>query len=123
MDKDIRFAEKKIDAGWKESIEKEKGTSEKKAASQEIKNEKKPKETSPGFMNLMNSLAFQVLMHLGEIPNPETNQPQKDREAAKATIDLILQLKEKTEGNLSDQEAGFFSAVLPELQMKFVQNS
>ena len=62
------------------------------------------------------------MMHLGEIPNPETQKREVNLEAAREIIDLLGQLKEKSQGNLSAEEMDFFNSLLPELQLKFSQH-
>ncbi len=127
MEKDIRFTEKKVDENWKEQTSKEKGKivsppGGSAQASPQAQSEEKPTAaTSKIFFNLLNSLAVQAMMHLGEIPNPETQAKEVNPDAAREIIDLLVELRKKTSGNLSRQEDEFFSQVLSELQMKFAQ--
>ncbi len=128
MEKDIRFTEKKIDESWKEQTAKEKGKAESSSTGSPQPKEQPPLEdkqspTSKPFLNLLNSLGFQAMMHLGEIPNPETKVKETNLEAAREIIDLLIELQKKTRRNLSVQESEFFNQVLPELQMKFAQKS
>jgi hypothetical protein len=69
------------------------------------------------------SLSTQVLMHLGEIPNPVDNSVQRDMSAAKQVIDILGMLKEKTKGNLDGNEESLFENVLYDLRMRFVELS
>jgi len=129
MTKDIRFTEKKVDESWKEQTNKDRGrASPQPKPTQVDRNEgKEPAETSEAnavktskpFMNLVTSLGVQALMHLGEMPNPQTNQTEVNLEAAKELIDLLTEVKKKTENNLSSEEAQFFHSFLPELQLKY----
>ena len=66
-------------------------------------------------------LTNNVMVFLGQVPNPTTQQPQVDLEQAQHTIDIIMMLREKTRGNLTDEEEGFLQELLPQLQMAFVQ--
>ncbi len=113
MDKEVRFTEKKVDQSWKEGVAREKGSPE-------------PPAPPPAGLNLSSfftSLGYQTLMHLGEIPHPETNQSQMDLGAARETIDLLILLEKKTQGNRTPEEDKLLKSLLPELQMKFVQKS
>ena len=111
MEKEVRFTEKKVDQSWKEDVAREKG--------------KHPFEegSKPGlsFSPFLTSLGYQALMHLGEIPHPDTHQVELDLEAAKETIDLLLLLESKTKGNRTSEEENLLKNLLAELQMKFVK--
>ena len=98
-DKDIRFTEKKVDESWKEQAETVKA---KAAAVPPAAAKAKPAETSKAFLSLVQSLGYQALMNLGEIPNPMTQQTELNPEGAKEAIDLLIALRDKTRGNLSD---------------------
>jgi hypothetical protein len=73
--------------------------------------EKAPKKEAPkrpvqdqmplpevNFPSLIFSLSSTALFHLGELPDPQTNEKKKDLSLAKHTIDTIAMLKEKTAG-------------------------
>jgi len=75
------------------------------------------------FINYVTSMVFQAMIFLGEIPNPITNEEDKNLQQARLLIDTIAMIKEKTSGNLNQQEAEFLNTTLYELQMKFVQRS
>ena len=112
MEKEAHFTEKKVDQSWKEEVAREKGAPE------------PPAETgdSPlSFSHFITSLGFQTLLQLGEIPHPETKQAQVDLGAAKETIDLLVLLQSKTQGNLTAQEEKLLKDLLAELQIKFVE--
>ena len=65
--------------------------------------------------------AIQAMIFLGEIPNPMTNATEKHLDQAKLLIDTLAMLKEKTEGNLNDEENNALNNFLYELQMKYVE--
>ncbi len=75
------------------------------------------------FNSLIFSLSSTVLLHLGEVPDPQTNEKRKDLPLAKHTIDTIAMLKEKTKGNLDAEEQRFIDAVLTDLRLRFVRAS
>ena len=82
-----------------------------------------PDEQAISFSNFVLSLMTQVLMHLGEIVNPVTQQPEPDLGLAKQTIDLIAMLEAKTRGNLTRDEEALISQVLYDLRMRYVDRS
>jgi polyhydroxyalkanoate synthesis regulator phasin len=73
------------------------------------------------FMGLITMLSQGVMQHLGKIADPLSGKVEKNIEAAKATIDLILMLKNKTKGNLGPEEERFMSNVLTNLQLNYVE--
>ena len=73
------------------------------------------------FASFVMMLTNNVMVFLGQVPNPVTRESQVDLEQAQHTIDVIMMLREKTRGNLTDEESGFLEELLPQLQMAFVQ--
>ncbi len=78
-------------------------------------------EIQVNFFTYMTSLGYQAMIFLGEIPNPMSGQTEKNLRQAKFIIDTLVMMKEKTKGNLTDQENAFLEGTLYELQMKFVE--
>ena len=72
------------------------------------------------FSSLIFSLSSSALFHLGETPDPQTGEKKKDLPLAKHTIDIMAMLKEKTKGNLDDDERRFLEIVLSDLQLRYV---
>ena len=75
------------------------------------------------FSTYVIMLANTVMMLLGQVPDPVTQQRRLDLEQAKHTIDILLMLKAKTQGNLDAEEMQLLEDVLPQLQMAFVSIS
>ena len=69
------------------------------------------------------SLSSSALVHLGEIPEPETNIARVDLPIAKQIIDTLGMLQEKTKGNLDPDEERLLKSVLYDLRMRYVQKS
>lgn len=86
---------------------------------------KKEAETPPlpevNFSSLILSLSSTAFLHFGEIPDPGTGEKKKDLVLAKHAIDTIAMLKEKTEGNLADEEKQFIENILTDLRWRFVK--
>lgn len=57
---------------------------------------------------------------MGKIPNPMTNEIEKDMDQAKMSVDILAMLKEKTKGNLSKHEDEYLSKLVFECQMNYV---
>lgn len=77
-----------------------------------------PALPSVTFSSFIVSLAQSAMSHLGEGPSTDT-----DLAMARQTIDLLGVLKEKTSGNLDDEETKLLEAVLYETRMKFMEKS
>ena len=76
---------------------------------------------SVDFASFVMMLTNNVMVFLGQVPSPITQQPQVDLGQAKHTIDIIMMLREKTRGNVTDEEERFLQELLPQLQMAYVQ--
>lgn len=68
-------------------------------------------------------LATQCMINLGEIENPFTKQTDQNMEGAKIFIDLLVILKEKTKGNLSEEEEKFLSDVSENLNKIYIKRN
>jgi len=76
------------------------------------------------FYTFVLSLGSAAFVHLGDAPHPETGEPGKPELAfAKQTIDILAMLREKTKGNLTDEEDRFLENLLTDLRLRFVQRS
>ncbi|MDR2892111.1 MAG: DUF1844 domain-containing protein [Deltaproteobacteria bacterium] len=72
------------------------------------------------FSTFLLSLASSALVHLGEVPNPETGKADVNPQLAKHTIDIINMLQDKIQNGLNAEEARLIEGVLYELRMKYV---
>jgi Domain of unknown function (DUF1844). len=72
------------------------------------------------FSTFIFSLSSSVILHLGLMENPYTKTIEKNLPLAKQTIDIISMLKDKTKGNLSDEEENLVTHLLTELRFKYV---
>ena len=55
------------------------------------------------------------------VPAPEGEQPRIDLAQAQSAIDVLLMLRDKTQGNRSEQESRLLEDILYDLQMRFVR--
>lgn len=75
------------------------------------------------FSTFVFSLSTSAMMHLGEISDPNTNRPNADLSLAKQTIDILGMLKEKTRGNLLEDEKNLLDNLLYDLRLKYVRKT
>ncbi|MBW1713878.1 MAG: DUF1844 domain-containing protein, partial [Deltaproteobacteria bacterium] len=73
------------------------------------------------FATFIFSLSSSALLHLGQVPEPESGQAKADLPLAKQTIDLLGLLQEKTKGNLDQDEAQLLENILYDLRMRYVE--
>jgi len=87
--------------------------------------EKEAEQPSPvpevTFSAFVYSLSTSALVHLGEIPEPITEQMDKNLPLAKQTIDILGILQEKTKGNLAQDEENLLNNFLYDLRMRYVK--
>jgi len=102
----------------KERIKSEPHTQDTKAEDQ------RAKQLPPmDFSHFVMSLAETTLFHLGLIRIPGSDEPRKDIQAARQTIDLLALMEEKTRGNLTESEQKLLTETLFQLRMAFVEAS
>ncbi len=80
-------------------------------------------ELTQRFIAFVMMHAQQASLFLGQIPHPQTGKAETNLEAAKMFIDQLEMVREKTRGNLSQEESGIITHVLSDLQLAFVKVS
>jgi len=75
------------------------------------------------FSHFVLSLHTSALYHFGDFQDPSSGETEKNLQAAKQTIDILSMLKEKTAGNLTENEQRLLEGALFELRMRFVKES
>ncbi len=74
------------------------------------------------FSTLILSLGTTALYQLGVVPDPVTGEKgESDPLVAQQTIDTIEMLRDKTRGNLGEEERKLIDSLLYELRMQFVE--
>lgn len=73
------------------------------------------------FVTFITSLSVSALLHLGVMPDPDTNLPSVNIPLARQTIDMLEMLREKTLGNLHEDEQRHIDNVLYDLKLRFIQ--
>jgi uncharacterized membrane protein len=75
------------------------------------------------FLSIMYSFHAAAMQHMGKIANPFTGKVERDLDAARGTIDVLLMFQKKTEGNLSDRERRALTTLITELQLNYVDEA
>ena len=73
------------------------------------------------FSGFVLSLAQAALVDLGVAPHPDSDEIRKDLPQARNTIDILGIVREKTTGNLSDEEAKLLDGLLYQLRLVFLE--
>ena len=65
-------------------------------------------------------LRYQAWIGMGKIANPQTQDIDRNMEAARMAIDLLSELETKTEGNRSEAESKLLQGVLTDLRLNYL---
>ena len=95
-------------------------TEAKKKEGQQHEPVKLPEINFPSFIL---SLSSSALLHFGDIPDPVSGKKERNLPMAKQTIDILGILKEKTQGNLTNDEEQLLDNLLHDLRIKYVEES
>ena len=83
----------------------------------------KEKETAPfqvDFSTFIMSLTSSAFYHLGDMPDPSTGKKEVNLPAVQQTIDMLIMLREKTKGNLKEDEKKLLEQLVYEIQVNYV---
>jgi hypothetical protein len=78
-------------------------------------------EMSQRFIEFVMMQAQQASLFLGRIPSPQSGKTEILLEPAKLFIDHLEMIREKTRGNLTNEEKEILNSVLSDLEMAYVQ--
>lgn len=106
-----------IDEDWKSQVERER--QEAQAAEPASEPREEEIEELSIFDNLVASLSAQTLMSLGLVAQEDEAEVYIDFNSARQLIDILMMLREKTEGNLTDVESANLKEAVGELQRVF----
>ncbi len=111
--------EKTVDKEWKKTVQEEKETVG------EEKPEQKTKQRIPeaSFNLFISSLVTQILINLGEVENPFNKKKEQNLDQAKFIIDTLQIIRDKTRGNLSDDEEKYLDTMLYDLRMRYIEKA
>ncbi len=72
------------------------------------------------FVNFLSTIATNAAASLGAVPHPATGQRSVDLDTGKYWLDVLGMIKEKTSGNLHQQESRLLEGLLADLRMQYV---
>lgn len=75
------------------------------------------------FSSIIGGIGIQAAMALGQVEHPETGEKMKDLDQAEHFIESLKILREKTEGNLNQQEENHLETLISELKMEYVREA
>ncbi len=78
------------------------------------------KNQNINFSMFISSIAHQAFMALGLLKDKKNNNTKVNLKIAKESIDLLQLLKEKTKGNLDNNEIKMIDNILYQLKISFI---
>lgn len=75
------------------------------------------------FFYMISSFEMAALQQMGKMKNPLTDKIERNLEQAQFSIDLLDMIKEKTKGNLSDDEDKFLDNLLAQLKLNYIDET
>jgi len=93
---------------------------EEKTGEKQDEREKTPPLPPPTIKHLVETFFYQAMISVGKQMNPLSKKYERDLEVAKYQIGMIEVLKDKTKGNLTNEEAEHIDEILHILRMAYV---
>ena len=123
--KDFKVEDRRTSVGADEEKAKTPGPGDEPAGAEKSdQEEKRSDETGDtlkvDFSTFIFSLFSSALIQLGDMADPVSGTMDQNLTAAKQTIDIIDILKEKTDGNLSEEESKLLENASAELKWKYL---
>lgn len=75
------------------------------------------------FSFLIMSYQTSALMQMGQLKDPHTQKVAKNIENAKLSIDILGMLQQKTQNNLTKDEAELLETILRELRLAYIKET
>jgi len=75
------------------------------------------------FLSIMYTFHAAAMQQMGKIANPLTGKVERDLDAARGTIDVLVTFQKKTKGNLSERESRTLTNLITELQLNYVDET
>jgi hypothetical protein len=76
-------------------------------------------DVNPSLLNLIVMFASSAWYQLGKVKNPIINKIEKDLKKAKETIDILIMLRDKMNGNLTRKEKEMLTSTIFDLQINY----
>ena len=80
-------------------------------------------ESVQQFIEFVMMQAQNAALFLGHIPHPQKGTPEVNLDLAKLFIDQLVMIRQKTRGNLTNDELAVLNNAITNLQMGFVEAS
>ena len=80
-----------------------------------------PRRPQASLVDFFMMLGSEAVVALGDAPDPTTGQRHQALPHAAEMIDLLLLLREKTEGNRTAEETQILDELLYDLQLRYVR--
>jgi len=80
-----------------------------------------PRELNVHFFGLISMIASACWQQLGKTQDQTVGEIKKDLKGAKSTIDILLMLRDKTQGNLTGTEEKLLRDTIASLQEHYAE--
>ncbi len=109
-----------VDEGWKKQVAEERERLREREQQVRAEQPERTQMPEPTIQVFMAGLYTQTLMAMGALENPLTGEKTTDLPEAEYLIDTIAMLRDKTRGNLSEEEESYVEGLLYDLRMRYV---
>jgi F0F1-type ATP synthase membrane subunit b/b' len=75
------------------------------------------------FVSLLLMFHSAAMQYMGKVKNPATDKIERNLEQAQAMIEMLDMVKEKTKGNLTEDESRLLSNLSQELKLNYVDEA
>ena len=82
-----------------------------------------PRELNVHFFSLISMYASVCWQQLGKMADQTVGEVRKDLKGAKSTIDTLLMLRDKTQGNLTGTEEKLLNDTIASLQKNYAEEA
>lgn len=72
------------------------------------------------FLLLIGTYEMAALQQMGKLKNPLTDKLERNLEQAQFSIELLDMIREKTKGNLDEQEQKFLDSIISQVKLNYV---
>jgi hypothetical protein len=72
------------------------------------------------FSSLVMMLGSQAMIAMGKMMNPVTGKIERQMDGAQIIIDMLEMIRERTQGNLTDEETRMLDGTLRDLRINYV---
>jgi hypothetical protein len=120
MTEETKAKEESIEEAIAKEASKPKESASESAQDAGVQQEQMP---PPEFSSFIFSISTTVLMDLGEIEHPIDKEKKVNLVMAKHSIDVLDMLKEKTKGNLTEQESALIENIVADLKLRYCKKT